>query len=552
MSLNAVRSDAQGRLGAVVEKRMELATTPLSLHVGSILLVVLASLAAIGGVFTLTQSLEIGILLLIASVLLGAAGGFFLMRRAALRGAFTLHEKGLVLSRRNTDQALAFTQVEHFTLLEKSMLNNGKHAGLLRTLTLAWAGGEVRFAQFAAPDTDDAFAPLLSQLLRQLADSAEMKLKAGASLRGTDWALDSHGLSLKGQAHVRLKDLAGVGSFENRVSFWRPGEELPFFSVPEASPNARLLGMLAQRQMAERERPMAGPLGRVLFQRKMSTGSKVFSWGVVACLILGGLTMAITQGLEHHWSNALLFPFIAWGLAALLGIYTLGSFRVHELGVAQTAFFRTKTLRYSELISFQFGATRHYHNGAYTGTSMNMTFTPGAGAEAIAHSQTVRGNDTDLDSLREQVSAMVSRHLLERLSRGEEVQWGTHARFTPAGLVVRESKLFGKGAERLAAYDEGLRYRIADGSFHLFIGDEKKSAMTLECGADNFYPGLDPQRPVLARDARRVPGHGVVNRARKRRTHVPSGEPPGVSSSSSARRASRVPPGACRTRVLKR
>jgi hypothetical protein len=86
---------------------------------------------------------------------------------------------------------------------------------------------------------------------------------------------------------------------------------------------------------------------------------------------------------------------------------------------------------------------------------------------------------------------VVAHHLLERLSRGEEVPWDSYARFTPRGLVfLRQFRPSGQHAERLAAYDEGLRYRIEKDALHLFVGGEANAAMVIPCATDNFYPGL--------------------------------------------------------------
>lgn len=503
MSLNAVSSAAQHKLGPVVFKRMELAPPPYGHSVGSILLVVLGLLSCGAGVLMPLTGGDFvaGMVLVVLGLPFLAVGGFFLLQRARLRCALTVHAQGLVISRKDLDTVIPYSQVQDFSLTEKEQLNNGRHAGMLRLLDLRWVEGKTRLSQFAKVGQQDTFAPVLGTLLNELANVAEARLKTGNPLRGKGWVLDSHGLDVGGQGALRLSELAGVGNFENRVSFWRVGEELPYFSVPENSPNARVLGVVARRQLSDRERPMAGPLGRVLFQRKMRTASKVFCWALAVGLFLFGGAMGIGLGSDGSWLGALLALGLSWGFGVVLAINTFSDFRVHELGVTRKSLGQ-HTLRYSEIVSFQFGATRHYYNGAYTGTTVNMRFTPAPGAKPITHNQTVRGNDSDLDSLREQVAAMVAHHLLARLRRGEDVQWGPTARFTPRGLVVRASKLFGKGEERLAPYDAGLRYTIEQGSFKLFIGNEGKAAMTVACAADNFYPGLKILGELCSREAR--------------------------------------------------
>jgi hypothetical protein len=249
--------------------------------------------------------------------------------------------------------------------------------------------------------------------------------------------------------------------------------------------------VLARRQRTEDERPpRAGALGRVLFQKKVTPTGQLSCWIAAGLGFAAGSAGIITSAMAHNWGWVAGSLFIGWGAALAFAAKAQYIFRVYELGVTRHSLFGERTLRYSEITSFQFGATRHYHNGAYTGTALHMSFTPGAGARPITHTQTGRGNDSDLDALREQVADIVAAQLLERLKRGEQIQWGPSARFTRNGLVVQASKLFGKGEERRAAYDAGLRISIQQGTLHLFIGNETKAAMSCPCAADNFYPGL--------------------------------------------------------------
>ncbi len=491
MTLSSVGSAAQGRLGDVLVNRMELQPPPIRLYLGTLVLMVLGVLGTGGGLFlAVMEGQPAALVAAVPGLALLIPGVIHLVRRAALRGALTVHEQGLVLSRKGMDELIPYGQMRDVALKEEQKLQNGTSVGMLRTLRFTSEEGPRQVSQFARTDEEDTFAPVLSLLLRKLSDAADARLKAGTPLQGKGWVLDSHGLHVGDGGPVRLGDLAGVGMFENRVSFWRAGEELPFFTVHEASPNARLLGVLAQRQLSDRERPMAGPLGRILFQRQTGPVAQVVLWILSGLFALGGLGGAIGSAFAQYWVGIPIALGLGGGMAVVLVAANLSRFRVHELGVTHRSLFGSRTLRYSDVTSFQFGATRHYYNGAYTGTSLSMRFTPGPGLKAIHHSQTVRGGDSDLDALREQMSNIVASQLFERWKRGEDIRWGPTARFTKSGLVVQATKLFGKGEERLAPYDGGLRYTIEQGSLHLFIGNETKAAMTVECAADNFFPGL--------------------------------------------------------------
>jgi hypothetical protein len=493
MSLQAVGSAAQGRLGAVVFKRVELAPTPMRFYVGTICLIVL------GGALALVGLMAHPAFFLLALPPAGVGVGI-LARRSASRCELTVHEQGVVLSRKGSDEVIPYLQVRDFSLKEEAKLYNGNHAGVVRSLDFVWSGGRRRAAQFAAADTEDFFAPMLAEVLGKLADAAEARLQKGTPLEGKGWRLDSRGLHVGEEQPVPLNRLAGVSMFENKVSFWRSGEELPFLAVAEESPNARLLGVLARRQRTEDERPQrAGALGRILFQKKATPTSQVLCWLTAGLCFIAGTIASIICAWNGSWGSTAVTLLIGWGAAYAFAAHAINRFRVYELGVVQRTLFGERMLRYSEITSFSFGATRHYHNGAYTGTALAMGFSAGPGSKPITHNQTSRGNDSDLDSLREQVADIVAAQLLHRLERGEVIQWGPSARFTRNGLVVQASKLFGKGEERRAPYDAGLRISIEQGTLHLFIGNETKAAMSCPCAADNFYPGLTMLGVLIAR-----------------------------------------------------
>lgn len=494
MSLQSVRGAAQSRLGAVVFNRVELEPPPLKLYVGSLALLAL-SVALLVAAFMTHRSI-----FFVLSLPPAAVGVGLLILRASLRGALTVYEQGIVVSRNDNDDIIPYLHVRGFSLKEEVKLNNGRHAGVLRTLDFTWSGGKSRVAQFAAPDAEDTFVPLLGELLGKLADAAEARLQKGTPLEGKGWRLDSRGLHVDEQQPIRLNQLGGTAMFENNVSFWRVGEELPFLCVPEESPNARLLGVLARRQSTQDERPLrAGSLGRILFQKKVTPTSQVLCWITAGLCFIAGTIASINCARLGSWGGVAGTLLIGWGGAYALAAKAMNRFRVYELGVTGRSLFGERTLRYSEITSFSFGATRHYYNGAYSGTALSMRFSAGPGTQPITHNQMGRGNDSDLDTLREQVADIVAAQFLQRLERGEVIQWGPSARFTRHGLVVQASKLFGKGEERRAPYNAGLRISIEQGTLHLFIGNESKAAMSCPCAAENFYPGLTMLGVLIAR-----------------------------------------------------
>jgi hypothetical protein len=500
MSLSTVGSAEQHGLGPVVVTRMELSPPPVSRSMGAVYLLTIGLALSGFGVFMAVNRLPGPSMPFVALGLpLIALGGFFLARRAALRCGFTLHEQGFVISRKKADSVIPFSEVREFSLTEEEWISNGEHAGILRLMDFTWADGKTRVTQFTRAKTQDAFGSVLNQLIRKLSDAAEARIEVGQALRGKGWTLGAQGLTVDGRGTVRLSELARVGLFENNISFWRVGEERPFFSIAEDSPNALLLRKLARRQHSNHEQPvasspglgeqpLAGPLGRLLFQRMSPTTQAV-------CRAVAGLTFltGIMAGITRADSGGLPMLGILWGISAMLVLGSLREFRVYERGVSQK-FFRRHTLLYSELTSFQFGAVRKYRNGTYVGTTVAMRFTPGPGGKLLTHVHTSRGNDTDLNGLRERVAKIIANHLLERLQRGEDIQWGPSALFTQQGLVIRASRL---AKEQRVPYDAGVRCKIKEGNLYLFIGEEHlfighdtAAALVMPCAVDNFYPGL--------------------------------------------------------------
>src|SRR5262249_43858710 len=148
--------------------------------------------------------------------------------------------------------------------------------------------GTLRFSQLTPTKQPDHVAPVLSWLIDRLADAAEWRMRAGGSLDGEGWSLGAGGFSAKaGEIPVPVPSLARAGVFEHRLSLWRDGEERPFFSVGEATPNALVLDRLVGRLVRGKpETAAAGELGRILFTRGARKGA-------VYCLLAGvGLAAA--------------------------------------------------------------------------------------------------------------------------------------------------------------------------------------------------------------------------------------------------------------------
>ncbi|WP_338270225.1 hypothetical protein [Corallococcus caeni] len=494
--MSAQSSTGQHGLGAVIVARMELPPPPYQVIRGSLILLALGLLfcgSAASIAMDRARQPDTAPVLFNFALVCGlssvAFAGFSLARRAALRCGFALYEQGIVISRRGTDLRIPFSEVQSFSLKQHRTLFDGRHDQFLRQMEVTWRGYKTLFFQLTEANTQDTFGPVLDQLLHKLADAASARLGAGDALRGQGWTLENRGLILDGQDAVPLRELARVSSFDDKVSFWREGETLPFFSIDDDSPNARQLCLLAQQAVRTQDRPPRSEraqstddsLGRVLFQRKVSDDARAAATLVALVAIFVGAGMGISFGFVAVTG-------VLWGIAALLLYFSRQEFRAHELGVSGKKL-RWRTLFYSELTSFQCAKVRIYQNGVFMGTKVSMRFTPGPGRKAMTFSQG-GADDVALETLREHVTRVVATRLVERFKRGEDIPWGSKARFTQEGLVIRISRLLHVDREQLVPYGAIFRYQVEGGHFYLFLGQEPQAILSLPCAADNFYPGL--------------------------------------------------------------
>jgi len=271
---------------------------------------------------------------------------------------------------------------------------------------------------------------------------------------------------------------------------WRQNEELPFFSVDANSKSARLLLEIVQRHLPESpaDRKSAESLGRLLF-RKKSGIALVLILGLLGLgLVAGGIWLLLTPG-EEKILGAF---FLLMGLPLCWYTILVASrvYQFHEVGVTERSVLKKKSLRYADIERMKYEATRHYHNGIYTGTSVRFNMIPANNEPPIKFSGSFRGSDDDLEHLREFISALVADKMYKRLSVQESVPWGNNASLSKKGVHFVSKPLFGSKEPRNVFFADELRYTIDNGVLSLFRSEEKKAAVRIQCSEDNFYPGF--------------------------------------------------------------
>lgn len=419
----------------------------------------------------------------IGALMLGA-GALLLRRRTGRLGELKVFERGVeVLTHTGDRLSATFEELEGVALEEKELLLNGEHNGWLRTLTL-WAKGRQLTLQSHIKGGDgDAFGLALDAVLAQEAEQTAKSLESGGALKGEGWQLDRNGLKLEAGFSTPLSSFVATGANDNRAQAWRKGEEEPFFNVPLASRNARTALGVISRQLpkGEEARQVAG-LGRRMITRGMTTRNRII-WGALAAVFFfPGLAAAFYE------PGALVGVAIA-AVFALIGFATPTT-DIYERGVRQRNLFGQKELKFLEVDAYTHATTRHFYNGAYTGTSHNLVFMPSPGAgKKIAFNFMARGTDEDLERLRDAMARIVAQGLYTRLQQGARVQWGS-AELAKDGIHFHEAKLIGKGAPAVLPY-AGSRYSFSQGACFLFAATGDKHVTQVSCAGVNFFPGFE-------------------------------------------------------------
>ena len=209
---------------------------------------------------------------------------------------------------------------------------------------------------------------------------------------------------------------------------WRRGVDAAVAKLPLSGRNVYLLPALVQPFLSPtaeaRDNKSDAGLGRVLFERRAN-------WTTVLAAAIAGIAMTAIGGgmlssylLQQNGNEGLVVGGIILVIAGLLdGVVAFWlaftAFRCHERGVWQRTLLGQKTLRYADVGGFQFSAVRDYHHGAYTGTQLTMRFRPLAAdrGRAIRYLTRIKGDDDDLESLRDSVSRIIAGAMAEQLSR---------------------------------------------------------------------------------------------------------------------------------------
>jgi hypothetical protein len=350
----------------------------------------------------------------------------------------------------------------------------------------------------------DPLAPLVNRWLESIKSRASAAMAQGGELVGDGWSLRSNVLAVTSgptTGEIGFDDVVQMGVFGGQVCLWRRGDEEASLKLnPEGRNMPVLMQILGELLEGKEESPVAeeasapqmGPLsesqgtglGRVLFERRWRTARLV---AAVAAAILGGLGVYVILSLDA--------PPIAIGLFVLAAILVLAAvrvpasvFRCHARGVFQSGLFGKRQMRYDEVETFTYKATRMFVEGSYTGTMFALKFS--SPVTTISYNKKVKNIDEDLENLRDHIAGVIAGRMGEKFSAGESVEWTRFLTLRPDGIEFVPQGFLGRKERQFLPYGDIAGFEVKEGVFHLFAAGQSKSVMREQTSQTNFYPGF--------------------------------------------------------------
>lgn len=350
-------------------------------------------------------------------------------------------------------------------------------------------GKRLKMAQSKPLETSTPFTEFAARVFEDLRARMKATVEGGGRLTGDGWTLDRDKLTWSG-GELRMMEMTGAAEFDGQVRVWKKGSNDAAFGVAAQSPNAILLKVLIEELRPKEEGgakvESGDDLGKTLFERPGGQGRWMLYLLGILLLLIGGLTFAAS---------------VLWGLAVTAGAVALFvsgwwqgglMFRCHEWGVSRRTRRGTTTIRYRDIAGFTSQATRHFVNGAYTGTTLSMEFRsrPELGGERIRWSASLRGMDEEMDNLRNHISKVIAARWIELLKSGKSLPWTDNLRLHPDGVEYRPDGLLGRKDWLKAGYDALAEPRLQQGTFYLHLKGKEGEATRETVAATNFFPGF--------------------------------------------------------------
>ena len=447
-----------------------------------------------------------GVFLGLPSVLCFAAAGLVYFLRVRGRIFLEVLPDGFVVSDRRGEAEYDDEDVRAMSTELKQALSNGVATGVRRRATLQVAReGGVRTVEldYTFPlQRADPLAELFERLQEVLLARFREQIATGRKVAGQGWHLDQEGLSIDEGSDERryaYDELAAVSVVDGKVSVWERGRAEATIKVPVKSPNAWALVSLLNDRLprGDAAEDLGDGMGRVIFERNKSWSmvATVIAYVIAIGLVLAGMLVAVVGVALVQEVGPLV---VGLGMIAVGALFAVAAyfnrvniFRAHSLGVTRITATGRKELRYDEVGAFTWQATRHYYNGAYTGTSMKLAFAPRSGADGspLTFGMTIKGNDEEIDNLRDFIAQIIAGRWLAALQEGRSITWTATSTFHPDGLEHKKGWLKGGGTQ-VIPYSAVLNHNFKEGWLYLFGAASTKPLVQEQVNQANFFPGL--------------------------------------------------------------
>jgi hypothetical protein len=426
-------------------------------------------------------------------------------RRVRLRRWVQDTGTGLVITDPSGKRAVDDNHVLSMALNTTRNFSNGVFKSLTRRFDIWLVSDEGPPEQVAMANTintgqSDPLASLIARLGDRLFAQAKADIAAGQSVLGEYWGLEGKTLTVRRKREALscpVEEVVAVDTVDGQVCLWRHGQDMPFAKLPANSANAYLLVRVLGEQLANRPSastaPAEGQLGRIIFERKPSRFALWVLIGLVVICLLVGLGFSLTPKRDGSSGWIAFGCFVATSLLILGALHCRKAvFRCHEFGVYKSGLTGSRTLRYADLEALTYSATRHYHNGVYTGTIFNLDFEPipEHKSQRIRYNVTLRNSDQELENLRDQVSRMIAARMAHALAANQPVSWTRKLRFVPDGLEYTPTSVFSRSVAAVVPYRDMRTFNVDQGTFSVWVWNQKKPMIKEETSRRNFFPGF--------------------------------------------------------------
>jgi len=419
-------------------------------------------------------------------------------RRAARKAKLDVYERGIVVEQNGRRREMPYERMKGLAVEEQRLFANGLFTGtdlgfqFWTTARLDGAPEAVCGGFFPAEGSASDLAERIRAAV--VGGVASCFTASAAPIEGRSFVYDGRDLRV-GQTRLPVDDLAAVDVFEGKICCWRRGQALPDVKLSPDEPNAMVLTTVLRAKLEELtktrgEAAVVPGLGRILFERRSGLVGQVLAWLFGVGLLMPLVVVPISEGGRLRGEDFALLAFfgaMGAGLVVLALWLRNWCFRCHERGVWKRGLRSETELSYGDIEQFTYSATRHFVNGAYQGTMLNMQFigAEAAGSPTVDFDDTIQGGDDDLDTLRHHISTVISRRMVSTVADGGNVRWGSRAFLTPQGVYYVPD---GAGEGVVVPYLSVAEPHLQQGTCYLSTTAGERM-LNIDVSESNFFPG---------------------------------------------------------------